>query len=63
MKGFFLIVDQAKNTLYMPADNSYFSDCLKYALKEYGKNVKEHSTFKDLDKTIHNYIKGAYDED
>lgn len=63
MQKFFLIVDQAKNTLYIPVDNSYFSDCLKYALKEYGKNVKEHKTFKDLDKTIHNYVKEVNNED
>lgn len=63
MQGFFLIVDQAKNTLYIPADNSYFYDCFSDAIKLYGQRIKEHRTFKDLDKTIHNYIKGAYDED
>lgn len=63
MNKFFLIVDPEKNTLYIPVDNSYFSDCLNYALHEYGQNVREHKTFKELDKTIHNYIKGAYDED
>lgn len=63
MKGFFLIVDQCKNTFYIPADNSYFNDCLSDALIKNAQNIKEHKTFKELDKTIHNYVKGAYDED
>ena len=54
----FLIVDQAKNTLLIPADDSYMSDCLQIALKYHSDSIKQHGTFKELDKTIHDYIRG-----
>ena len=59
MKGFFLIVDKCKNTICVPADESYVVDSLDYAIKKYGLNIKRHKTFKELDKTIHDYVKGA----
>ena len=55
----FLIVDQAKNTLLIPADNSYMSDCLRIAIKDYSGSIKQHNTFKELDKTIRDYIRGS----
>lgn len=61
-KFYFLVVDQAKNVLYIPCDDSYISCCLKDACKKYIKDselVKQHKTLKELDKTIHDYIKGC----
>lgn len=61
-KFYFLVVDQAKNVLYIPCDDSYVSCCLQDACYKYAKEselVKRHNTLKELDKTIHDYIKGA----
>ena len=57
----FLVIDQAKNVLYIPCDDSYISCCFQDAVAEYVKDsdlIKQHKTLKELDQTIHNYIKG-----
>lgn len=61
----FLIVDSAKNVLYIPLDGSYTSCCLKDACYKYAKDselVKRHKNLRELDKTIHDYIKGLDDD-
>lgn len=61
-KFYFLVVDQAKNVLYIPCDASYVSRCLQDACSKYIKEselIKQHNTLKELDKTIHDYIKGC----
>lgn len=59
----FLLIDQQKNTVIIPVDDSDFVEFLRY--KTNGPNildnVRQHSTMKELDTDVRAYLKSEYD--
>ena len=59
----FLLIDQQKNTVIIPADDPDFVEFFRYKTNGPSilENVRQHSTIKELDTDVRAYLKSEYD--
>jgi len=57
-KGYFLLIDPQKNTLRIPTDDDFIRDAFRHN-SNLTDNIKRHTTKKELELELSNYLKGG----